>query len=64
MITVTITINGRILYSRTAVNKSPDGTLDSSITTYAVDDGSVIKHRRNLGAVPLAKKMLDTIKEP
>ena len=60
MITVTISINGQPIYTRTAVNK---GERSNGLTCYDLDDGSFIKHRREDGAVALAKMMLDTIKE-
>lgn len=63
MITVTILINGQPIYTRSAVNKSYPNTPAKEIHTYEVDDGSIIRHRRWHGAVVLAKKMLDTIKE-
>ncbi|MHB8484089.1 MAG: hypothetical protein ACYDBV_15440 [Nitrospiria bacterium] len=60
MITVSISINGEPIFTRTAVrNKGSDGT----IATYTVDDGTIIAHRRDDGAIVLAKAMLDTIKE-
>jgi hypothetical protein len=59
VITVTILINGQPIFTRSAVN------LDGKpISTYRVDDGNVIKHHRDDGAVQLAKAMLDCIKEP
>jgi len=60
MITVTILINGHPIYTRSAVNK---GKFNKMYHRYEVDDGSEIAHRRKEGAVVLAKKMLDTIKE-
>ena len=63
MISVTVTINGKVLYHRTAVNVSEAGLRDDQFHTYAVDTGVKILHKRDLGAIPLVKKMLDTIKE-
>jgi hypothetical protein len=60
-ITVAIYINGKTIFSRSAVNKS--GCV-KGINKYLVDDGSVIEHNREDGAVPLAIAMLNTIKEP
>ena len=62
MITVAILINGQPIYTRTAVNKGaiPD---NMDVCLYEVDDGSFIRHDPNEGAVVLAKKMLDKIKE-
>lgn len=62
MISVQILINGNVVLSRTARNVVPQ--VDAEESTYAVDDGSIIKHKREDGAVKLAKKMLDTIREP
>lgn len=60
MLTVSILINGNPIMARSAVNR---GTLPNGDTLYAVDDGSEITHRREDGAVALAKKLLDTIRE-
>lgn len=60
MITVAIFINGKPVTARTAVNqRTTDG-----VTEYKVDDGRVVKHRRTDGAVKLAIKLLEGIKEP
>jgi len=61
MITVQILINGRVILARSARNVDPK--VDAEESTYKVDDGSIIKHRRADGAVKLAKKLLDTIEE-
>lgn len=59
MITVTIQINGTTIYSRSARNT---GRLDEKgQTAYDVDTGDVVFHKRSLGAVKLAKTLLDTI---
>lgn len=60
MITVAILINGNTITARSAVNvaENPDGTHK-----YKVDDGRTIRHHRNDGAVKLAIKMLEGIKE-
>ena len=68
MITVQVLINGEVIYARTAVNigKVKDDWVRGQSTTickYKNDDGSFIEHDRKHGAVKLAKKMLDTIKE-
>ena len=60
MITVTIFINGKPIYTRSAVNQSENLTGECR---YKVDTGKVIIHKREDGAVNLAKAMLDTIKE-
>ena len=59
MITVTILINGHPIFTRSAVRRE----MKNGIGTYEVDDGSFIAHKYDDGAVPLAKAMLDTIKE-
>ena len=59
MITVSILINGQPIYTRSAVRES--GSI-SEICTYRCDDGSILTHTYD-GAVTLAHKMLDTIKE-
>ena len=58
MITVSISINGRVIYARSARNVGGE-----DICKYRLDDGSFILHKRKNGAIKLAKKMLDTIKE-
>lgn len=63
MITVSILINGQPIYTRSAVNRTPTNNPTSKQCVYEVDDGSFVKHNRADGAVVLAKKLLDTIKE-
>lgn len=63
MITVSILINGQPVYTRSAVNRTPTNNPTSQQAVYEVDDGSFIKHNRKDGAVVLAHKLLDTIKE-
>lgn len=60
MITVSVLINGQPIYTRSAVNRGPKA---SGECRYDVDDGSVIDHMREDGAVALAHKLLDTIEE-
>lgn len=60
MMNVTIAINCNPLYTRTAVNITPDGR---DYCEYKLDDGTIIKHKRSEGAKALAKKMIDTIEE-
>ena len=62
MITVSIFINGTPIYTRSAVNVAVD--FGQKIHSYKLDTGETIKHERALGAVPLAIKMLKTIKKP
>lgn len=61
MLTVSILINGQPLYTRSAVRTK--GSKDK-ICIYECDNGSTIEHYYNDGAVVLAHKLLDTIKEP
>lgn len=64
MLTVAILINGQPRMARSVVNRekgpilSPDAVCD-----YDCDDGTVIQHRQGDGAVQLAIKALNTIKE-
>lgn len=52
-------INGNPVMARSVVRM----TENENECEYHCDDGSVIKHNPEEGAVALAKKMLDTIKE-
>jgi len=58
--TVTIFINNTPIFTRSARNIT---SKEIGINKYKVDDGSIIKHKREDGAIKLAKKMLDTITE-
>ena len=51
MISVTIAINGKVLYHRTAVNVSEPGLGDDKMHTYDVDTGAKITHCRDHGAI-------------
>lgn len=59
MITVSIHINGAPIFVRSAVR-----VVTGEPNQYRVDDGSTIEHHYDDGAIVLAKKLLDTIKEP
>jgi hypothetical protein len=61
MITVAILINGQPIMARSAVNQMRTDALGR--TLYRVDDGTELWHRRDDGAVELAKMMLGTIRE-
>ena len=61
MITVAILINGQPIYTRSARNLDRINEMGEHI--YKVDDGNTVKHRRDKGAVKLAIKMLELIKE-
>ena len=60
MITVAILINGQPLLCRSAVNM---GEVSPGVCKYKVDDGRVVTHRIDMGAIPLAVDMLEGIKE-
>lgn len=60
MITVSILINGQPIYTRSARRLTEKGKGNCA---YAVDTGQTIEHNYEDGAVVLAKKLLDTIKE-
>jgi len=61
MITVSILINGKPIFTRSAIN---NGNINSKgETKYITDGNDPIRHKREDGAVKLAKKMLDTINE-
>ena len=60
MITVAIFINGNPIIARSARNQTH---TRGKKTKYKCDNGSVIWHNRGEGAVELAKRMLDTVKE-
>lgn len=62
MITVSILINGQPVITRSAV-RLEKGNRKGKVSHYAVDDGTILEHAYDDGAVPLAKKMLDTVKE-
>jgi len=62
MITVAILINGQPIMARSAASIGRHPEYDHW-DRYQCDDGSVILHRPADGAVALAKKLLDTIKE-
>lgn len=57
MLTVTISVNGEPIYTRTVVNRKKEKGV------YLCDDGSEIKHDMEDGAVELAIKALRTIRE-
>jgi hypothetical protein len=57
MLTVSISINGEPIFTRTVVNRVEE------TGKYICDDGSFIEHNYEEGAVALAIKALKTIKE-
>ena len=62
MITVVIYINERPILARSARNTGH--TNEANETEYHCDTGAIILHKREDGAVELAKKLLNTVKEP
>lgn len=60
MITVAILINGNPIVARNAVNKMRKNKKGE--TAYKTDSGETIWHNPEEGAVALAKKLLDTIR--
>lgn len=61
MITVTISINGQPIFTRSAVNMERAG--HEGVSRYKVDDGDTLFHDPEHGAVVLAMRMLATIRE-
>lgn len=59
MITVAILINGQPIMARSATNT---GEKQKGKVIYKVDDGSEILHSPDDGALVLAKKLLNKIK--
>lgn len=60
MITVSIFINANPIYTRSAQNT---GKMQGNQVEYLSDDGEIVLHDPERGAVALAHKLLDTIKE-
>ena len=60
MITIAILINGQPLTARSALNT---GKTMGTKTIYQVDDGGMVFHDPNDGAVELCKLLLARIKE-
>lgn len=61
VITVNILINGKTIFTRSARNM---GKAQADLHRYKTDAGVILYHLRDEGAVRLAVKMLETIKEP
>lgn len=60
MITVSVAINGTVIFARTAVNT---GNAVKELVRYKLDDGTELLHNPNDGAIVLSKLMLDQIEE-
>lgn len=67
MISVSISINGTPIYTRTAVRYdlvvAKGTTRKLKVASYKLDTGEELLHNPDDGAVPLAIAMLRTIKE-
>lgn len=66
MITVSILINGQPIYTRSAINITEEagGKYGKGKQVYRIDTGEIlINHKSEDGAIKLAMKMLETIKE-
>lgn len=63
MLGITIHINGRVIYARTAVNRGLCAEHCEGCVAYETDTGAIVHHRPENGAVELARLLLDTIKE-
>ena len=61
MLSVAIMINGNPIMARSAVNRNIK--FDDGNVEYQCDDGTIIHHNPDDGAVKLAIKLLKTIKE-
>ena len=62
MITVSISINGEPIFARSAHRRTRRHNKGESFA-YLLDDGTVVYHNYEDGAVKLAIKMLKQIKE-
>lgn len=66
MISVIVLINGQPITGRSAYNTGktiPEGGDGTKMIVYQIDDGSTVLHNPEEGAVKLAVKLLNTIKE-
>lgn len=61
MLTITISFNGEPVYVRNA--RRQEDINHTGVNTYQTDAGVLIEHKYDEGVIPLAKKILDTIKE-
>ena len=59
MISVGVSINGKPIYARSAKRVGDDNVLSE----YLLDSGETVQHNPSEGAIKLAIKMLETIKE-
>ena len=64
MITVTIAINDRVIYARTARNVGHSPTAEAPDRhIYDTDDGERIYHKRSAGVVALVRMMLASLRD-
>jgi len=61
MLTVSIAINGVVIFARSA--RRTDDPDRRGVATYLADDGRAVRHKPKDGAIALAKRLLDGIKE-
>jgi hypothetical protein len=60
MISVTVSINGNPIYTRSARNIGED---DDGVYKYKLDTGDILYHKRSDGFMPLVKQMLETVRD-
>jgi len=58
MLVVKLEVNGRVIYARHAVNVSDE--YGKGVQRYRLDNGKVVEHVYEDGAVVLARKILET----
>lgn len=63
MITVSIYINGKAIFTRSAHRRTARWQNEKGEDAYLLDTNEMVFHNRDAGAVKLAIKMLKTIKE-
>jgi hypothetical protein len=62
MLTVTITVNGKTVYARSAHRRTSRWNRGQE-SCYLTDAGDLVYHDPEKGIIKLAKKLLDSIKE-
>jgi len=62
MLTVSITVNGKPVYARSAHRRTSKWAKGKE-SAYLLDSGEMVYHEYEKGIIPLAIKMLETIKE-
>lgn len=61
MLTVVVYVNDHIAFCRNA--RRQEAINPEGVNTYRTDSGEIIEHKYADGLIPLAKKILDTVKE-